>query len=423
MEVLRHVAVFDSHLPPGLAFIRCLGALGVPVTVFSHRRFPAGRFSRFTSSFRRCPNPSATDEFTVWLTDELRSGRIDLVAPTSDAISFCLAEAHARVPDRPPPPGPSREAIQSVLFKNRFSEAMQRVGFPAPAAATPVTVEGYRAFAAQVGFPVVLKPRSHVGVGGNRGEVVFDMAALEQAAVPLAIPPGNQLALEQDADLQWPLIQRYIRSETTEIVSVSGCLAPDGSVLAIGHSRKTEMWPPQVGVGTEFEWLSPQPFTEQALDAVREVIGSGLFEFEVCHDRATGQSWPIDLNARGYGQMSLDVANGNNLPVLWYRSVSDLPLDQHLPRPPNRSVRAWRLAVPFYVGRLVAVVVGPDRRDALRSLVRAVRLSTTGAVAQRNDPVPALVYSSSFLRHPGGLIRPFLDHARQLRSCRRRPTR
>ena len=422
VEVLRHVAVFDGHLPPGLAFIRQLGAFGVPVTVFSPRRLPAGRFSRFKHAFQRCPDPAATDEFTDWLTEEMRAGRVDLVAPTSDAVAFCVAEARDRLPADTAPPGPSRDVIYSVLFKHRFGDAMGRLGFPAPPSAAPVTPDGYREFARQTGFPLVLKPRSHVGVGANRGSVVRDHAELEAAIVPFSIPPGNDTVLREDPDLRWPLIQRYIDTDTSDIVSVSGCLAGDGTLLAVGHSRKTEMWPPQVGVGTEFEWLDSQPFTEQAVSAVRSVIGSGLFELEVCHDRATGQSWPIDLNPRGYGQMSLDIANGNDLPTIWYRSITNQPpAAATAATQPETSARTWRLALPFYVGRIAGIVQGPQRWHATRTFVRNLGSRPAGAVAQHNDPLPAIVYSLSFLRHPWGLVRPFVEAGRHPRSSGRTP--
>ena len=45
---------------------------------------------------------------------------------------------------------------------------------------------------------------------------------------------------------------------------------------------------------------------------VRQVLGTGLFELEVLVERATGEYYAIDLNPRGFGQMTLDMAAGRD---------------------------------------------------------------------------------------------------------------
>jgi predicted ATP-grasp superfamily ATP-dependent carboligase len=396
----------------------------VPITVFSHRRHPAGRYSRYAGRFDRSPDPQDTDEFIGWLVDQLSAGSIDLVAPTSDSLVFCVAEARARVAattnGQPSGHGPSADAIRDTLIKPRFSAAMQAAGYPTPEWATPTSLDGYRRFVNEVGFPVVLKPRSHVAIGTHRGDVVHDDDALAATAKPYPIGDGHTAAHALDADLAWPMVQRYLPPDRIEVISVSGCLGRDGRLLAVGHSRKATMWPPHVGVGTEFDWLDEQPFTERAVDAVRHVIGSGLFELEVCHDRHTGESWPIDLNPRGYGQMSLDIALGNDLPVLWYESVTGdtLPTIRRW-RLRSQQARTWRLAVPYYVAQLFEITHGPHRLRALGSWFRNVASPSTGAVADIRDPLPSLVFSLLFLRHPGGLLRPLFQAKR--RQLRRQP--
>jgi predicted ATP-grasp superfamily ATP-dependent carboligase len=65
-----------------------------------------------------------------------------------------------------------------------------------------------------------------------------------------------------------------------------------------------------------FEPVPTPAFTDDAVDAVRTIVGSGLFELEVLVDTRTGEHWAIDLNPRGFGQMTLDIARGKDLPRL-----------------------------------------------------------------------------------------------------------
>ena len=86
------VGIFDADAPTALAFTRSLGRAGVPVRVYSQRRWPVARFSKHCGDFALCPDPDDAVRFLPWLEKELRSGRIELVAPTSDLIAFYLAE-------------------------------------------------------------------------------------------------------------------------------------------------------------------------------------------------------------------------------------------------------------------------------------------------------------------------------------------
>ena len=53
------VAIFDADVPTGIAFVRSLGRAGVPLRVYSHRRWPVSRFSRYCADFARCSTPSS----------------------------------------------------------------------------------------------------------------------------------------------------------------------------------------------------------------------------------------------------------------------------------------------------------------------------------------------------------------------------
>ncbi len=169
-DAMRPVAVFDVTLPPAVAFIRSLGRAGVPVSAYSSRRVAAGRFSRHVTAKRTSPSPSRSDQFIAWLASEFDRGTIDLVAPTSDRIAFCVAAA-AESLGRPASDfgHPPSDSVRTALFKHRLGAALQNVGFPTPPWATPTTLDEACDAAHDIGYPLVLKPRSHVGVGSRRG--------------------------------------------------------------------------------------------------------------------------------------------------------------------------------------------------------------------------------------------------------------
>jgi D-aspartate ligase len=401
----RVVTVFDVDLPPGLAFIRSLGRAGVPVMACSAKRMAAGRLSRHVSGWRRSPAVRDCDRFITWLTEQLGSGAIDLVAPTSDWVMFCVAEAMERLGLRAEEVGhPEPEHVRTCLFKDRFASALTRCGFPTPPAGVPTSLPVALVLAEELGYPVLLKPRSHVGVGTTRGVVIHTPEELRAAYRPFVSDLEQRTVRRHLPGLCLPMVQRYHDLGTVDVISVSGCLG-SGEVLALHHSRKITQAPARLGVGTMFEPVGPQPFTDAAVEVVRRVLGSGLFELEVLVDRCTGEYAAIDLNPRGFGQMTLDMAAGNDLPRLWYESVTGA-------RPASTATvatppRLWQDGVASYAGLAVGVARGPARTERLGHALDIVRAPKVGAAFTWSDPLPGVVFGLGHLRHPRALLRQF----------------
>jgi D-aspartate ligase len=404
---LRHVTVFDVDLPPGVAFVRSLGRAGVPVVACSPTRVAAGRYSTRTTSTRACPSVHHSDRFISWLVEELGSGSIDLIAPTSDVVSFCVAEALELLDGDCTRAGqPPADSVRTCLFKGRFLEAMRKFDFPTPPSQIPSTLTEAHEVAAEIGYPVSLKPRSHVGVGSHRGIVVRAPEELERVYGPYEIGDAHAAALRHVPELRLPMVQRYYDLGTVDVISVSGCLDANGSVLALGHSRKVSQAPRRFGVGTMFEPAGLQPFTDAAVDAVRGVLGSGLFELEVLVDKQTGEYWAIDLNPRGFGQMSLDIALGNDLPRVWYESVTGVRLPVAPARRPPPEL--WHEGVSTYLDFAVRFARGPRRAQILAQALRRAGMSKVGPAFEWRDPLPGLIFGLKHFRHPRSLIKSFL---------------
>jgi predicted ATP-grasp superfamily ATP-dependent carboligase len=399
---LPEVAVFDLDMPPALEIIRSLGSRGVPVKVFGSR-WQAGSFSRFVNGRAEAPAVDDVDEFVDWLTEQLRRESVRNVALTSDFVAFAAAAACQAIGDSPPGL-PSIDGIFTSLFKPRFLRVAQEFGFPVPRTETPTDPAAALFAAQQLGYPLLVKPRSHVGNGKHRGLVIDDAAELQHSFSPAKV--DSRRATELDADIGAPMLQQCLGDPRDggrfDVVSVSGVLGVDGEPLAVAHSVKRSRWGP-LGVGTIFEPAAQQPFTDQAVALVQHVLGQGIFELEVMVDRESGEFWAIDLNPRAFGHMGLDIASGHDLPELWYRSVAGGRVLPSINRgtPPEY----WQQALPVWMGISRRLAGGPGRGRTLQRFVRHQRRPHIGAVARRADPLPGPVYALSFLRHPRSLLR------------------
>ena len=105
----------------------------------------------------------------------------------------------------------------------------------------------------------MLKPRSHVKIGGHRGHVVASPSELRLGFRPFPVEPSPY-----DVNLALPLLQHYVPPDAASVVSVTGFIDESGRALAVDHCEKLRQWPPRLGIGCLFRAVPPQPFTERA---------------------------------------------------------------------------------------------------------------------------------------------------------------
>ena len=405
MEQPVPVAVFDANQPPALAMTRSLGRAGVPVDVYSHEGIGAATVSRYARKRGSCPDPARADVFLPWLEARIRAGEIRLVAPTSDLIAFYANELRHLFEDQIRRAMPPSENVLAALFKDRFGERLAAHGFATPRSAFPLGLDEAVEAARALRYPVVLKPRSHVAVGWARGLVVHDADELARSYAAYPIGPESRELVARYPELRWPMLQEYVPGALDNLFSVSGLLGPDGTLIAASASRKLLQWPPKLGVGVIFECEVDAGLVALGTDAARKLLGAGLFEIELIRDARTGEHLAIDLNPRAYGQITLDIARGVDLPRLWYESLFLGGMTEVAARADVRWHHFW----PFHVSHLAGIATGTGRAGRVADYVRQARAPHVDIANDWGDPLPNVIFALNIWRHPGGLLRPFLQ--------------
>ncbi len=411
------IAIFDGDSPPALAFTRSLGRAGVPVHVYGHNEWPAARLSRYATRFFRCPDPEDAARFLPWLEAEVRNGRIARVAPTSDLMAWYLAEVRDAFSPEVAAAQPTLEATLDVLFKDRFARRSFELGIASPITTAPSSVEEAHDLAPQVCYPAVVKPRSHVVGRLERGVVVHDADELRHRYRPSSVPRGMRDVLLRYPSLCFPVVQEYIPYAEDRLYSVSGLLGPAGEVIAFAASKKRNQWPPKLGVGLSFDACADPEVCERGVDVARRLLGAGLFELELILDRRTGSYVAIDLNPRAHGFIGFDIARGNDLPALWALTSCGV-VPAALPAP--HGSLTWQHSIPLHLAHWVNIAFGPERGAAALAYAKDLRGKRIDVVHDIEDPLPTLRFTGEMLRHPGGLVRPFLQEKRKELASRKR---
>ena len=406
-SVVPHVAILDNYWAPTLSFALSLGRRGVPLHFYGRG---AGRWSRYCVRRMSCPPVEDAERFVPWLEARVRSGEIGRLAPTTDLIAYYLALLRSRFAPEVQRTIAPLEEIEQALIKTRFAAACERIGQPVPAALAPEDPEGALAAAEQLGYPLILKPKSHLAVGtAERGTVVRDRRALLAAFRSYPIVPGQEAIARRYPELLWPLMQRYIPSARRRVYSVSGFKDAQGGIVTAALSVKRWQWPPDTGTSTSQVSCNNSTILRAGVAAVDKLLSCGLFDLELLvHD---SQLLAIDLNPRAFGFMALDLALGNDLPWLWYQSTRQVVAP--LAPPASHRMLEARFSIPHAVGRGILRLFGRRFPAGPRRRHGSVPGSVLPMLGHWSDPLPLLVSNARLLRHPRGLMRPFVALARQ----------
>jgi hypothetical protein len=408
------VAVLDNYWAPTLSFALSLGRRGIPLHLYGRG---AGRWSRYCTRRMSCPPVEDAERFVPWLEGRVRVGEISRLAPTSDLIAYYLALLrHLFAPEVQRTIAPLEE-IEQCLIKTRFASACERVGQAVPAALAPEDPEGALAAAEQLGYPLILKPKSHLAIGTDeRGTVVRDRRALLAAFRSYPVVPGQEAIARRYPELLWPLLQRYIPSARRRVYSVTGFKDAQSGIVTAALSVKRWQWPPDTGTSTSQMSYHNATIIAAGVAAVDKLLSRGLFELELLLDHS--RLLAIDLNPRAFGFMALDLAIGNDLPWLWYQSTLQV-LTPLAPRTSQPVVEA-RFSIPHAMGRGILRLFGRRFPAGPRSSHGSVPRSVLPMLGHWADPLPLLVSNARLLRHPGGLMRPFVAAARREKEAQQR---
>jgi predicted ATP-grasp superfamily ATP-dependent carboligase len=392
------VAVFDNYWATTLAFARSLGKRTIPLHFYGKG---AGKWSRYRTLRLTCPPIGNAAEFQPWLQEKVRCGEISRIAPTTDLIAYYVSAMRAEFAPEVQRSIAPLEEIEDCLIKTRFAAASARLGQPSPATAAPDSLDGAVAAAHLIGYPIMLKPKSHLVVGfEERGRVLYDEADLKRHFRRYDVAPGQEAIDARYPELRWPLLQRYLPSARSRVYSVSGFKDADGGVVVSALSFKREQWPPDVGVSTVQISYDDSRILATGLGVVEKLLSRGIFEVELL---AEGESlYAIDLNPRAFGFVELDIARGADLPWLWYQSTFEQihPTEQAL-RPIGLEARD---RLRHFLNGLTHMGLGGRVSPAERRSSDRVR-SAVSMVGHWSDPLPMIASNLNLLRHPRSLLR------------------
>ncbi len=386
-----HALITDASRGSAIAFIRSLGRLGWRVTAADWDPASPGFRSRFATDRLLYPRPTARpDDVVEAIRARVESAGIDLVVPITDELGLPIAEARHRFAGLTTLAVPDPGGLAATHDKSATIALAERLGVPLPPTRMVTAGDDVDSAAADLGYPVVVKPvasrqvlpdrtiRSNVvGYAVDHSELRGRLAAIA-SGTPVLLQrwtPGEGVGVELLMDHGRPLAA-FQHRRLREVPPTGGA-----SSLRVSVALEGDLYDHAVRLLGELEWT-----------------GLAMVEFRRGHD---GVGYLMEINGRVWGSLPLATRAGMDFPARLAellmrpanRPLDPLPVDTQY----RCGVRARNLRLE--VAWIGAVLSGrrrqrgmpwPRRSEAIGALVRLLDPRIGDDLMTWSDPAPGL---------------------------------
>jgi predicted ATP-grasp superfamily ATP-dependent carboligase len=385
VDVSAPAVILAVHDHNGLAQVRSLGRLGVPVWILhpaghlpaTRSRYVAGRISWDAHAM----GAQRTVEHLLGVVAPAVGGRAVLL-PSDDESAVLIAEhagelSAAFMTSAPPPELPGR-----LVDKLGLAELCRTAGVPGPATSAPGTWDELEAFLADAVFPVVVKARLGWRVRGMTDKVTYivqDAAAARDAV--------RRLAVEDDLNV---IVQEYLPGGADAVWVYHAYIDRTGEPRVARVGNKLREYPIDTGL-TTFGVNRPNDEVRAAGDAiVRQTGYRGVVDLDFRRDPRDGAYKPLDFNPRPGANFRLFADDiGMDVVRAAYLDLTGQPL------PEGRQIvgRKWVVEHWDLVAARNYVRAG---RISPRAYLRSLRGVQETAWWAADDPVPFAAVLAEF---------------------------
>jgi len=312
------VMVTGAEEHQGLAVIRGLGLRGIPVVACGAKRTSLGFASKFAVERHTYTSPYADrSRFADDIVAIARHSKAGLIMPAVESTLVVLDEYRTAVEAVSRLAAPSSHTLALALDKLATLQLAQQVDVPVPRTAYAETSADLLHQAAQLAFPVALKPRGHPLYRRTANALGFKVRYAS------TIDDLRQILGSLRAGAQLPLVQEYAPGVGVCVSAVCHSGAP----VALFPYLRVREFPRTGGVSVVRRSL---PLDERLGEYVSRLLRAsqwhGIAMVEFRHDPRTQRYVLMEINGRFQASTALSIDAGLNLPYLVYAVYTDQPL-------------------------------------------------------------------------------------------------
>ncbi len=311
--------------------------------------------------------------------------------------------------------GVNVDAIERGEDRTAFKETMNRLGIDMPESKAVNSVEDAEKVAAELGYPVVIRPA--YTMGGTGGGLVYNVEELRTiASRGLSASIVNQILIEESV-LGWEELElEVVRDSKNQMITV--CFIENVDAMGV-HTGDSYCTAPMLTISTELQ-KKLQKYSYDIVEAI-EVIGGTNVQF--AHDPETDRVVVIEINPRTSRSSAL-ASKATGFPIAFVSSLlaggltlDEIPywrdgtLDKYTPSGDYVVVKFARWAFEKFEGledklgtQMLAVgevmSIGKTYKEALQKAIRSLEIGRYGLGFARDFNKKPLDELMNMLNHP-----------------------
>jgi carbamoyl-phosphate synthase large subunit len=311
--------------------------------------------------------------------------------------------------------GVNVDAIERGEDRTAFKETMNRLGIEMPKSKAVNTVEDAEKVAAELGYPVVIRPA--YTMGGTGGGLVYNIEELRTiASRGLSASIVNQVLIEESV-LGWEELElEVVRDSKNQMITV--CFIENVDAMGV-HTGDSYCTAPMLTISKKLQ-KRLQKYSYDIVEAI-EVIGGTNVQF--AHDPETGRVVVIEINPRTSRSSAL-ASKATGFPIAFVSSLlaggltlDEIPywregtLDKYTPSGDYVVVKFARWAFEKFEGledklgtQMQAVgevmSIGKTYKEAFQKAIRSLEIGRHGLGFAKDFNKRPLDELMNMLNHP-----------------------
>jgi predicted ATP-grasp superfamily ATP-dependent carboligase len=303
--------VLSSHAM-GLAVIRALGMMGVPVTSVYYGDSDMGFVSKYVTQQIRAPHPERQErEFISLLARHADPARRAVLIPADDATLMTVSKHKDLLESYYVVACTGASISEKFIDKKYTYELAAQIGIPAPKTLVPQSIEDVERCSTILGFPCLVKPRrSHQYFEVFKRKMVR-VNTLDQMITEYlkALASGNEV-----------MLQELIPGSDSEGANYN-CFVWNEQPLVEFTARKLRLAPPGFGVPRVVVSKAIPEIIEPGRKLLRALGFHGYSCTEFKRDARDGVYKLMEVNGRHNRSGLLALRCGVNFPWIEYQHL------------------------------------------------------------------------------------------------------
>ena len=311
--------------------------------------------------------------------------------------------------------GVNIDAIERGEDRTAFKETMNRLGIEMPKSTAVNTIADAEKVAADLGYPVVIRPA--YTMGGTGGGIVYNIEELRTiVSRGLSVSIVNQVLVEESV-LGWEELElEVVRDAKNQMITV--CFIENVDAMGV-HTGDSFCTAPMLSIAPELQ-ARLQKYSYDIVKAI-EVIGGTNVQF--AHDPKTGRVVVIEINPRTSRSSAL-ASKATGFPIALVSALlaggltmDEIPywrdgtLDKYTPSGDYVVVKFARWAFEKFdkledklgtqmqaVGEVMSI--GKNYKEALQKAIRSLEIGRYGLGFARDFNKKSLDELMALLKHP-----------------------